>query len=291
MIRFYLPARRRSTNFLLLVAITLVLSSCAHLVHLDKAQDSFNKGAEMENAALFNSASISVASPQAYYNIAYAEIDASFQNGGKGKLKKDNLLGTAYSIKALSAWKLKKYEEARNLSKSAMQYINTGSATKGTNVNYPRDYAVMKAMDALITIEESNDFIYVLLDTSNVLTADSTIVIYNQFIHNKDSTAKIETAIAQLDKVSLCVSEKHNVQTYFNMSQLAGLKVWSASLSKVKSHLKKQKAWSGANGKRDWYDQQEMLFKSKKDKYLESLANRLPEGKNSNVYLSWKLIL
>lgn len=286
MIRNILPQKKQKFSLYTTLLFALLLSSCTHLMHLDRAQDAFSKGAELENASLFNPASISASSPQTYYNIAYAEADKALET--KGKLQKVNVLGTTYSIKALSSWKLKNYDEARNLAKTAKRYIKSGSADNGLKKNVSRDYAVMEALDALISIEEANDSIYSLFDPGKTVTAEVAIGIYKKLIHNSDTKGKIETAIMQLDDISATVNEKHEVRIYFNMSQLAGLKVWSDALSKIKSLLQQQDAYQ-AN--KDWFRDQEDLFDAKKETYLGTLATKLPNGITDSVYLYWKFIL
>jgi cellobiose-specific phosphotransferase system component IIA len=278
--------KKQKVSFYTTLLIAFLLSSCAHLTHLDRAQDAFSKGAELENAYLFNPASSSASSPKAYYDLAYAEVDKALES--KGKLEKVNILGTAYSIKALSAWKRDDYNEARSLAKTAKRYLKSDSNTAGQNVNVSRDYAMMEAMDALITIETSNDSIYLMLDQGKTMTAESAKDIYKQLIHNSNSTGRIETAIIQLDSISATVSKKHEVRVYFNMSQLAGLKIWSDALGKVKSHLFKQNAFE-ANS--DWYNSEEDLYLAKKDNYLQALAEKIPNGKKDSVYVFWKFIL
>lgn len=278
--------KKQKFNFLAVFFFALLFSSCAHLVQLDRAQDAFSKGAEIENASRLDPSSISASSPQSYYNIAYTQVNKALQ--AKGKLQKVDVLGTTYAIKALSAWKLKYYDEARESAIAAKNYIKSGSVSMGAKKSYSRDYYVMEAMDALVTIEATNDSVFLFLDTIRNISTDQTMLLYKELIHNDGKTGRIEDAILQLDTISASVSKKHEVRTYFNMSQLAGLKIWSDALSNIKALLKKQNAY---RTNLDWYEDEEDLFEQMKTQYLEKLADKIPNGKDDPVYLYWKFIL
>ena len=257
-----------------LLSILIFFSSCTHLLHLDRAQSAFNQGATIENSQRFgmsklensNAAQINQAvekdltstSPEFYYTIANAEIDKAIAK--KGQLKNDNVLGSAYTLKALCEWKLDQYTDAVNTANLALTELES------SNVNLPRDKAVMTALrglvandiafdslgalkvhlDSTITEDTHKDtavanaifkeaqrhyqkFIFnnsALLDTTNTLTKEE---LASQYLNrmkksNAAPKANIQLALYILEKAQAKAGAGHPSEIYFFMSQLAGVK-------------------------------------------------------------------
>ncbi len=265
--------------------VSFLFSSCATLSHIDRAQDEFNKGAEIENAAFLNE-SISLASPPPpadyYYKRAYAEINSALSN--EAKLKKLDIYVNASTMKALCEWKLKNYSEALKTAKVATDYMEANNITAD---NLPRDFAILRAMRALIGIEEMNDLQYRFFKAPATST-ERGLSEYKRLIHNEAGAVRnIEKCLADLESVSKHISEKHDVQTYLLMSKLAALKVWSDALNATRKVLKKNGDFNGDN--RDWYDTEKQALDDTVSRYANQLEDQI--GKDHSIYKHWNFLL
>ncbi len=281
MIRIQTPSLRNSQQLFPTLLFVILFSSCATLSHIDKAQDEFNKGAEIENAAFFNQ-SISLTSPPPpadyYYKRAYAEVNQALTN--EAKLKKLDIYVNASTVKALCEWKLKKYAEARKTAKVATDYMDARNISAD---DAPRDFAVLHAMSALIGIEEMNEL------QTNFFKADSIgseagIAQYNKLIHKEGNLAgNIEKDLEDLKSVSKQISETHEVQTYLIMSQLAALKVWDDALESV------WKIMDLNDENNAWQAKEEKALVKEIKIYGKALGERI--GKDHAIYMHWNRIL
>ncbi|RMG81073.1 MAG: hypothetical protein D6714_13570 [Bacteroidetes bacterium] len=260
----------------------LFLASCAHLTSLDRAQDAFSKGADLENKALFGQTAAGPASPETYYTLAYGEVKNALRS--KGKLARVGVLGSAWSLKALCEWKLKDYEAARKSAKVAKENLLTGPGRPELR----RDYAVMEALDGLIGIERANDDLYVFFREKNP-SAEEAKSKYNQLIFSENEPAQLQRAMDELETVYSRVANKHEVRIYLKSAQLAGLKVWSDALDLVRRKMQSERTFSGTNS--DWFDTEESRFLDKKAQYLKDLGNLLPGKKEHPLYDYWNKLL
>ena len=285
MIRIKTPRQVNFKDTFSTLLLTIFISSCATLSHVDKAQDEFNKGAEIENEALLNQ-SISLVSPPRpsdyYYKRAYAEVNEALAN--EAKLKKLDIYVNAATIKALCEWKLKNYDEARKTAKVATDYM---SAKKMTADDLPREYAVLHSMSALIGIEDMNEKQSNFFKTSPI-ESTAAITEYKRLIHKDAGIAgNIEKDLEDLETVSSQISEKHEVQTYLVMSKLSALKVWSDALSSIRTIMKKNGDFNGEN--QVLYDDERASLDAAKEKYARALKDRV--GKEHSVYKHWDFLL
>lgn len=267
---------------LLAVFLVIFLSSCAHLTYLDNAQDSFSKGAVLENKSLFDQTSASSASPETYYSLAYGQVQSALKS--KGKLEKVGVLGSAYTIKALCEWKLKKYSAAKGSAKAAKESMNSGSDA----AELRRDYVIMEALDGLIGIESSNDALYNYFNGEDV-TVKGAKSKYMELIANKNNDAPLQKAFAELTKVNEKAPTKHEVRIYLQSSRFAGMKVWSDALSFTKTILQDNNEFVGETKKR--HEKEEMKFLEMKKTYLTEFKSILPNGDKNPLYGYWNLIL
>ncbi len=267
------------------VLFAIVLSGCAHLAHFHAAQDAFSRGAEIENAAKMTQ-SISDASPDAYYNLAYAEVQKALKYSGK--LEADGLVGNAFSLQALCEWKLKKYQKARKSAQSAITHLDDEVKA---DAYLPRDLAVMKALDGLIGIDVANDALRQLSDVSDFAATKGR---YSEFYFAEGGEGGVQKALAALEKISGEVSPNHEVRAYLALSMMAGLKVWSDALNEMKQSMDAgSTAWS-LDEKRtnyDWYDAQNEIFQGTKSHYFDLLGKALPRGKEHPAYQYWLLLM
>lgn len=272
---------RQAFQFLV-VFLALCFGSCAHLAHLDHAQDSFSKGATIENQQLFDSKPSSTVPAETYYSLAYGQVNSALKQ--KGKLANVGVLGSAYTIKALCEWKLKDYEAAKSTAKEAKRNLKTGKSRPELR----RDYTVMEAMDGLVGVQMANDSLYVYFGAEN-LTIQKSKKIYDRLISNANNSAMLQTALTQLSEVGAKTGANNEVKIYLQNSKLAGLKVWSDALHLCKTLMQSKKQYKDAN--KEWYDEQQEVFLEKKKEYLKSLDKLLELNPNKALREYWDLIL
>ncbi|NAS30670.1 hypothetical protein GTQ40_06780 [Flavobacteriaceae bacterium R38] len=195
----------RSINRILLIIFLVTLVSCKHIQLVTQAQDNFNKAANIENElaleidyadiSKFSNASIN-------YEIAYNLSSKALKNH-KNRLKKDGLLGTAYSIKALSAWKLGEFNKADALSKEALEELS----------NQPRDIALMKAIPGLIKAEQA----FLKLGEDDNITIEK----YNEI--KGLITNPATGALNDITNASNGLDKGHPLLTYFQLARVSML--------------------------------------------------------------------
>lgn len=277
----------------LIALCLLLLQSCAHLTRLESAQDAFNKGAEMDNLSKF-SENPPEATAATYYGLARVQVSRALEQ--RGKLERDGVLANALTIKALSEWKLQHYPEASASAKAALSSMSD----RPDDPTPTRDKAIMLAMDDLIAIDMANDSIHsVLADTNQTISSIKNS--YFRLVHAKQGTsnAKIEGAVAGLENIRESVGPQHDVQLYFTLCQMAALKGWSDGLHYVKQYhdAKKNLTSEEKRDLRSWYDAERRIFRETimgsdtNVGYLDVLATRLPNGKESSVYKYWLMLL
>lgn len=285
MIRINTPSIRNAQQYFTTLLIILFFSSCSTLSHMDKAQDEFNKGAEIENEALLNQ-SISLVSPPRssdyYYKRAYSEVNQALLK--EGKLKKLEIYVNAATIKALCEWKLNNYDEAKKTAKVATDYMEAKNISAD---DLPREFAVLHSMSALIGIEDMNEKQSSFFKTSP-LTTEAALAEYKKLIHKEAAIAgNIEKDLEDLESVSGRINDKHEVQTYLVMSKLSALKVWSDALNSIRTTMKKNGNFDGNN--QDYYDAEKESLDAAKEKYAKVLRDQV--GKDHSVYKHWDFLL
>lgn len=276
---------------LLLASTLLLLSSCAHLMHLDRAQSTFNQGAELENKLKFSPQSEVAASPESFYAMAYAEVKNALKQ--EGQLKEDQLLGNAYTIKALCEWKLKKYDDAV---KTADDAVGTFLQMESKGIRMPRDKAVMEALPFIIQIDKSREHFLDLPPPEKSSFADAQSH-YLAVIADPDSLDKAGTlihAINKLENARQNVKHNYELSTYFLLTELAALKAWSDCNGYLSDCIAKGKAFSNTDERKKavkFFTDQDKAFVTKKDSLLIDLGKILPDGEENVLYKYWKIVM
>lgn len=136
--------------FLMVLAVLGGLTGCENVNRLREAQAAWNDAASRENTARLEEGLIlertAYASALDSLTLLFADSDSV------RRLSDDKLLGVAYSLKALTHWKLQQYDEAKT---------NARNTLKNSDQLFPRDLALMTALDGLI----SNDQMFALRHT------------------------------------------------------------------------------------------------------------------------------
>ena len=269
--------------FLSALIISLMLSSCATLSHVDKAQEQFNKGAEIDNLEFFDQANSNAIPPlpaDYFYKAAIAETEKALKN--KAKLKKLEVYVNTLTLKSLSQWKLEKYQAADETAKEALTYMKE---EKMTVEDFPRDFGVLKSMSALIGIEEMNKIQESYFKQDNI-TSENAKSQYNQIVYKEAKKPRnLEKDLEDLNNVSSQISADHEIQSYLSMSKLSALKVWSDALDATKQKMKDN---GDFRDHKEWHTSEKEALNPKITDGLNALKNQV--GANNDTYKFWKSI-
>ncbi len=200
------PMIRFIVIILLLSAIFLSACQTSYLANYSSAQKHFNTASQIQMNLVFepvlgaNAENAVIESNQIQSNFALAHklISVIIENN-EPALANDQLLGNAYTIKALSEWKLGKTDEALSTQALAQKHIDQ---------LFPRDRALMTALPGLIKADQAN---------AKLLSEEDYYVV-------KDLIIGSHGAFVDFDNALKLVDEKHPVRFYFIMSKLAAIR-------------------------------------------------------------------
>ena len=218
-----------------LLLIIVVANSCANLSHvktLREVQDQFNSATVLENQLKADPLSADATillrgHSNASYRLVLEDVTKLIDDK-RQDLQTDNLLGIAYTLKALTEWRLRDYDAA----------VKTTNTVINQDIQlFPRDRAVIKALRGLI----KNDQAF-----SHMMQKD------HKF---KDLKTLLAESAEDINQGISEVPEGNNVRTYLAMAKLAVLKNWLDLFNKpnefavaVPSDLNK------ANEQSEWCD-------------------------------------
>ena len=271
--------------FYLLAPALMTLSSCGHLLHLDRAQNNFSRGAELENQLKFDPQANISASPSMYYTLAYAELGKALNH--KKRLSADNVLGTAYTVKALCEWKLKLYERAEGSADAALEELKE---VYKTGIRLPRDKALMEALPHLMEIEKVKDSLYAFHQAPLPFEAGKGHYLHFIYDPAANKMARLEKAISEISKVQASVAGNEEVSAYFVMAQLAALKTWSDALDDLLTCIAEDASLEGNTRKeaRNWQKAQGNEFLEVKEKeLLDRLRTLIPTERGQKLADYW----
>lgn len=136
-------------GFLILLFVALLSGCVSHLQTLRDAQDEFNRAASLENALKMD--------PKQGDVVTLGNINASYRMSLKilsdlivekrAELENDNLIGVAYTLKALAEWRLGEYQDALTTIRRVKEYP--------ANTLSPRDLAMVEALRGLIKNDQA----------------------------------------------------------------------------------------------------------------------------------------
>ncbi len=286
--------RKKHLYHLFALAALALLASCSHLIHLDRAQNDFNRGAELENQLRFNPQPDVSVSPSLYYSLAYAELDRALKN--KKGLDADKVLGSTYTVKALCEWKLKQYGKAE---KSAGEALNVFADMENEGFKMPRDKALMEALPFLMKIDQAKDALYAFHQATPSFEKGKAHYLEYIFHPGPDTLAALESAIREIGKIQESVAFNEELSAYFVMAQLAGLKTWSDALDFLLACIREDASLKGdANQRekekaRDWQKEQGNGFLEKeKTALLDKLSTLVaPRAKAEELKAYWNQII
>lgn len=192
-------------------------TSCVQLLELDRAQSQFNQAATIENQLRFNPPGVVPSSPDMYYNSAYSTVKKALEKSSE--LKRDKVLANAYIIEALSAWRLKKYSEARRAASDAAKELENLEREDG--IVMPRDKALMRLLPTLIDLDVTR--VEMKSKLSGTITVDQSFAFYLENVYNVDpaKTAKLEGLYNKLDEERTIIEKDGNIDDNFSLYLLS----------------------------------------------------------------------
>lgn len=220
-----LPTKSPFTGVpLLLALLSLLLSGCgiSHIQELRTAQDVFNRAADAENRQRLSGPEglIDLAEASSGYRMTAETVGALLDaTETREALRSDNLLCTAYTLHALSLWRLEDHPGALRTARMAGGEELGGMACTpdGRAASIPpRERALLAALPALVRIEQA----HALRGNGEASLEDFT---------------RIETLIADarrdLGAARATVPANHPVQIYLLASELAAVRGWHAAVA------------------------------------------------------------
>jgi tetratricopeptide (TPR) repeat protein len=199
------------------VFVIVSVSACTgYLKDYRRAQDQFNAAADADNKARLDydlkqdeqqGSSAALSGARANYALAYKEI-SKLVDDNADDLKKDQLYGSALSMKALCEWRLGRFTQAVATADAAVGQLEPKASGS-------RDLAVMTALPGMIRIEEG----------------------YRQALQpggDYDHIKGLFTAgLKKISEARNTVDAKHPVQLYLMSAQLAGYRNWQVAIEKM----------------------------------------------------------
>lgn len=278
----------RFTTSITALVLSLALSSCSHLMYLDSAQQNFNRAAALDNEMRFNPRADVPASPSMYYSTAHAFVEKALQN--KAALKKDDVLANAYSIKALSEWKLQQYDMAKVTAAAAWREYEALENDK--KLSMPRDKALMEALPYLVDTEQSKRALYTYYGGTMPAYEQAKDHYFGSLFHpDSDKSPLLETALTKMDNIRTQLNGNDDLAVYFISSQLAGLKTWSDALDFLRQSMNKDSSLSESSkqeAKTFVADQYKLHIKPQKEKLLAELSRLLPKPEAEKMKSFWE---
>ena len=219
--------------YILVFSLIVVTSSCSsYLRYFQTAQASFNKAAENENTLKTTpDASVAIL-PETNYRMARTFIMKAMgdtknekETHDKTDLAKDGLLLNAYTIKALSEWKLGMYQEAIKTSRACQLTFGNDKS-----VQNQRDYIIIMALEPLIY----NDSIEQYISSMNVKEAKTTLSDMD-----KASLENLKKGFQVIQSQRADLAADHPVQTYLLISQMSLAKNWKNLANRLQQQLRR----------------------------------------------------
>lgn len=202
--------------------VLIVFNSCApYIKHYTAAQDYFNEAATLDNELKLkvSEENFDLLSPESQVQIKYLTALNAIEKvlrGNANTLRQDGLLASAYTIKALSEWKTKRYDASIVTAREGLTVIKQGSDT-GRKVT-PRDEAVLRAIPGLIRADQAAALVKAPADQRNYESIATTI---------QTGLSDIDAAIDQAPK-------GNPVRKYLYTVKLAMLETWLVASAGLK---------------------------------------------------------
>lgn len=263
-----------------LMLFALLGSSCTpkllvspYLNDYKEAQNAFNQAATAENQMRGNPDASLTLSPETSYSTARTFIVKAMGNGENlTKLASDGLLLGAYSIKAMSEWKLGLYSEALKTSRDAQTTFANDQAVRNQ-----RDYIVLGIIEPLIYNDSIATYIQALDGQQSQDAINPT---------EKSYLATLEKAYTIVEEKRQRLPEDHPLQAYLTVTQLSLAKNWKNLYGKTLQRLRRGRSADYDAWKKDGDASKDALNIKLADAF-KRLAEILGGDKHPS-YLQWK---
>ena len=181
----------------LVLAILFAASGCvSHVKELREAQNHFNTAAQLENQLKIDPLSGDALALNAQANASYylsLKMLTALIDKNKQELRTDDLLGTAYTLKALAEWRIGKFDDALNT-------VNTIGSDKEIKL-FPRDRVLVNALRGLI----KNDQAYAHMVAKDYDYASIKSLLKSSFNDVKDNVAESDSHRLYLATVQMVI--------------------------------------------------------------------------------------
>ncbi len=303
---------------ILSLLVILLLPACFPAIQLYQgASADFSKGAEKEMkdvlATRFDNAPADVVptlsqvlntegegtsnnlSYTQLYQSALDKLDKALKK--KGALQESDVLGNALTVKALAAWKLKRYEEAESAAAEARALFKTQEE------NSPRDEVLSEAVPSLITLDMVYDSTHQLIEdlksitnTASDLPKSEAMTLfanfqaaYTTFIQNEDANSRcLLNAFDDLDQVrAVSDPDKKSVCQFVLLSELTGLKNWYDALFHIDNVMKLSQVKQSEVAVKNWITAERDRYEDKRKVMMEELLESLGGSEDHPTYTFW----
>lgn len=314
--------KRSKYPFLFILVLALVLPACSPSLKMyNAASTAFSSGAKKEmtdvfgarfsnapdgavptlNQALGNSGSAEMPNltPTVLYQESLEQLNRALKN--PGPLRENNVLGNAYTVKALAAWKLKQYGEAETAAEQAANLF------RRQEENSPRDEVLARSIPALITLDVVYDSTQQIIDQLKNKTAAASSMAepealalfkgyqkyYDSFIDNDGTDERSLSKAFQLMETATTMANQENkeVNQFVLLSQMTGLKNWYDGLFHLDNVMKLSGVKAENAAVKAWIGQKKSDYEELRLECMEKLGNMLSEGESNPIFGFWDSIL
>ena len=205
-----------------LFTLLLLLSACApYLTHYNTAQENFNEAATLDNELKLkvSDENFELLSPESQVQIKYLTALNSIEKvlrGNASQLQQDGLLASAYTIKALSEWKVERYDASITTARNGLAAL--AKAKSAGMKAMPRDAAILTAIPGLIKADQAAAMVKAPQEQRNYENIATAV---------QNGLNDINAALGQ-------APEGHPVKKYLYTVKLAMLETWLTASADLK---------------------------------------------------------
>lgn len=235
----------------------------------------------------------------ALYQGALEKINKALKK--KGVLQENDVLGNALTVRALAAWKLKRYGEAESAAAEARDLFRT------QNENSPRDEVLSQAIPGLITLDMVYDSTLGVIEklkgvtnTASDLSKGEAKALFEEFQSNyttyiQEDGANARSLLTAFGSLGGLVDagdpEKKRVCQYLLLSELTGLKNWYDALFHIDNVMKLSQLKQTDEAVKNWIKAEWDQYEDKRRAMLSQLLEMLGGTEDHPTYEFWDLIL
>jgi len=216
---------RRIATLAIVVAGTLLSACVSHIDQLREAERTFSRAAEMENRERYGEAQVAraVDSYTASYQVVARGLDRLIRER-TSDLRSDNLLCTAYTLQALSLWRIHDREAAVRQARAGLATACVEGAPGAVRAVTPRDRALLVALPGLAAIDESNEL---LVRADHAAPAAARMSAYHRIRDNIDAAGR------HLDDAERPLAADHPIRAYFGLSRMGAARIRTQAVQKL----------------------------------------------------------